>query len=55
MFGEIREMPQCVNASLFLVPQVFFGTNQKRMMTIICDMAKGRLADRRCFIESVCD
>jgi len=55
VFGKIREMPQCVNASLFLVGWVFLGTNCHIFMAIICDMAKGRLADHRYFLESVHD
>ena len=55
MFGEIREMPQCVNASLFLVLWVFFGTNHDIFMAVICDMAKERLAGRRYFLEIVHD
>ena len=39
VFGEIRVMTQFVNASLFLVQWVFFGTN-KIFMAVICDMAK---------------
>ena len=54
VFVEIREMPQCVNASLFLVLWVFFGKNHIFMATI-CDMAKGRLADCRYFFEIICD
>ena len=41
VIGEIREMPQCVNESLFLVLQVFFGTNHDIFMAIICDIAEG--------------
>ena len=48
-------MPECVKASLFLVLQVFFGTNCNIFMAVVCDMAKGRLADRRYFLESVHD
>ena len=55
VFGEIREMPQCVNASLFLVLWVFFGKNRDIFVAIICDMAKERLADRRYFFEIVHD
>ena len=55
VFGEIREMPQCVNASLLLVLWVFLGTNHDIFIVIICDMAKGRLADHRYFLESVHD
>ena len=57
VFGEMREMPQCVNASLFLVLHVFFGTNHNMyiFMAVICDMANGRLADCRYFLVSVHD
>ena len=55
VFGEIREMAQCVNASLFLGLWVFFGKNCKIFMAVICDMAKERLADRRYFLEIVHD
>ena len=51
VFGEIREMPQCVNASLFLVLWVFFSRNCNISMAVICDMAKGRWADHRYFLE----
>ena len=54
MFGEIWEIPQCVNASLFLVLRVrvrVFGKNRDSFMAVICDMAKERLADRRYFFE----
>ena len=44
-------MPQCVNASLFLVLQVFFCKNHDIFKAVICDMAKGRLADRKYFLE----
>jgi len=54
VFREIREMPQCVNASLFLVLWVFFGKNHI-FMAFICDMAKGSLADRRYFLETQFD
>ena len=40
--GEIREMPQCVNAKLFLVLLVIFGPNRNSFIAIICDMANGR-------------
>ena len=53
VLGKMKEMPQCVNASLFLVLWVFFGKNPDIFMAAICDMAKGRLADRRYFLESV--
>ena len=39
----MKEMPQCVNASLFLVLQVFFGIKCDIFMAIICDMAEGKL------------
>ena len=55
VFVEIREMPQCVNASLFLVLWVFFGKNRDIFMAIICDMVKGSLADHRYFLEKVHD
>ena len=55
VFGEIREMPQWVNASLFLVLWVFFGKNRNIFMAAICDMAKGRLADHRYFLGIVHD
>ena len=45
MFGEIREMPQRVN----------FGKNLHIVMAAICDMAMGRLADRRYFLGIVHD
>ena len=48
-------MSQCVNASLFLVLSVFFGTNRDIFMAIIFDMAKKRLADCRYFLESIHD
>ena len=50
VFGEIREMPQWVNASLFLVLWVFFGKNRDVFMAPICDMAMGRLVDRKYFL-----
>ena len=50
----MREMPQCVIAS-FLVLWVVLDKNRDIFMAIICDMAKGRLADRRYFIEIVYD
>ena len=50
VFGEIREMPQWVNASLFLVLWAFLGKNRD-----ICDMALGRLADRWYFLGIVHD
>ena len=50
MLGEIREMPQWVNASLFLVLLDFLGNNRDTaFMAAVCDMALGRLADRRYF------
>ena len=55
VFGEIREMAQYVNASLFLVLWVFFDKNCNIFMAVICDMAKGRLADRRYFHEIIHD
>ena len=45
----MREMPQWVNASLFLVLWVFWGKNYNIFMAAICDMATGRLADRSYF------
>ena len=53
MFGEMREMVQYVNASLFLVLLFFFGKNRDIFMAIICDMAKGRLADHKYFLEII--
>ena len=50
VFGEIREMPQGVSAWLFLVLWAFFGKNHI-FMAAICDMALGRLADRRYFLD----
>ena len=55
VFGEIKEMPQWVNASLFLALWDFFGQNPAIFMAAICDMALGRLADRRCFLGIVHD
>ena len=55
VFGKIREMSQCVNASLFLALWVFLGKNRDIFMAIICDMAKGRLADHRYFLEIIPD
>ena len=55
MFGKVTEIPQCVNASLFLVLRVFFGKNRDIFMAVICDMAKGRLANHRYFLEIVYD
>ena len=55
VFGEIREMPQWANASLFLVLWVFFGKNHDIFMAAICDMVTGRLADRRYFLGIVHD
>ena len=53
MFGQMREMVQYVNASLFLVLLFFFGKNRDIFMAIICDMAKGRLADHKYFLEII--
>ena len=53
VFGEIRGMPQWVNASLFLALWSFFGKNRDIFMAAICDMALGRLADRRYFLGIV--
>ena len=55
VFGEIREMPQWANASLFLVLWVFFGKNHDIFMAAICDMVTGRLADRRYFLGIIHD
>ena len=55
VFGEIREMPQWVNASLFLVLWAFFGKNCNIFMAAICDMALGKLADRRYFLGIIHD
>ena len=68
VFGEIRQMPQCVNAYYFLWCEsfsffffsLFFGgggggKNRDIFMAVICDMAKGRLADVRYFLESIHD
>ena len=81
VFGEMREMPQWVNASLVLVLWaffvnaslvlvlwvffvnaslvlvlwVFFAKNHDIFMAAICDMAKGRLADRRYFLGIIHD
>ena len=54
-FGEIREMPQWVNASLVLVLWVFFGKIRDIFMAVICDMAKERLADCKYFFEIIHD
>ena len=54
-FGEIREMPQLVNASLFLVLWAFFCKNCDSFMAVICDMAMGRLTNRRYFLGIVHD
>ena len=51
----MREVPQYVSASLFLVLWVFLGTNGDIFMAVICDMAKGRKADHRYFREIVYD
>ena len=49
-------MPQRVNASLFLALWAFFGgKNHDIFMAAICDMALGRLADRRYFLGIVHD
>ena len=40
VFVEMREIPQCVNASLFLVLWVFSAKNRDIFMAVICDMAK---------------
>ena len=53
MFGEIREMPQ-----YFLCCESFFVVVKIAtliFMAAICDMAKGRLADRRHFLGIVHD
>ena len=55
VFGEIREMPQWVNASLFLALWAFLGKNHNIFMATICDMALERLADRRYFLGIVHD
>ena len=55
VFGKVTEIPQCVNASLFLVLRVFFGKYCDFFIAIICDMSKERLADRRYFFEIVYD
>ena len=55
MYGEIREIAQLVNASLFLVLLAFFGKNRDIFMAAICDTAMGRLADRRYFLGIVHD
>ena len=52
VFGEIREMPQWVNASLFIVQWAFFGKNRDIFMDAICDMALGRLAITDISLES---
>ena len=52
VFGEIREMPQYVNA--FIISCVVFRKN-RIFKAVICDMAKGRLADRRYFLEIIYD
>ena len=54
VFGEIREMPQCVNA-LFLVLWDFFGKKRDIFMAAICDMALGRLDDHRYFLGIIHD
>ena len=55
VFGEIREMPQWVNASLFFVLWAFLGKNRSIFMAAICDMALGWSADRRYFLGIVHD
>ena len=55
VFGEIREMPQWVNASLFLALWAFFGKNHDIFMAAICDMALGRLDDHGDFLGIVHD
>ena len=55
VFGEIREIPHCVNASFFLVLWVTFDKNHDIFMAVICDIAKGRLADHRYFLEIIHD
>ena len=39
----------------FLCCESFFGTNHDIFMAVICDMAKGRLADYRYYLESIHD
>ena len=55
VFGEIREMPQWVNASLFLALWSFFCKNRNIFMATICGMALGRLADHRYFLGIIHD
>ena len=55
VFGEIREMPQWVHALLFLVLWAFLGKHRDIFKAAICDMAMGRLADRRYFLGIVHD
>ena len=55
VFGEIREMPQWVNASLFLALWAFIGRNCDIFMAAICDMALRRLADHRYFLWIIHD
>ena len=55
VFREIREIPQWVNASLFLELWAFFCKNHDIFMAAICDMALGRLADWRYFLAIVHD
>ena len=55
VFGEIREMPQWVNASLFLALWAFFCNNCDIFMAAICDMALGRLTDRKYFLGIIHD
>ena len=53
VFGEIREMPEWVNLSLFLALWAFFGKNRDIFMAAICDMAFRSLADHRYFLGIV--
>ena len=55
VFGEIREMPQWVNALLFLVLWAFQDKNHDMFMAAICDMAMGRLADSIYFLGIIHD
>ena len=55
VFREIREMPQWVNASLFLVLWAFSCKHRDIFRATIWDMAMGRLADRRYFLRIVHD
>ena len=54
VIGEIREMPQCVNASLFLVLQVFFWYKLRHFYGHRLWHC-WRLADHIYFIESIRD